>query len=115
MLASTRSHGGRPMVPLLLSAGLWGCSEPPVFNTITDITIKVQTPKGVDNDVYEGEKLERAKRCLYTTDEIESNQRKQEPIQEVLLLQVKDRNGDRMFELVTDENFSGGKGKYYYN
>ncbi len=103
------------MVPLLLSAGLWGCTEQPVFNGIGEIMIHIQTANGVKKELLEGERLERAKACMYTTAEIESSQAKTEVIQEVILVEVKDRLGDRMFEYYTNENFKGGKGKTYRN
>ena len=103
------------MVPLLLSTGLWGCTAQPVFNGIAEVTIHVQTASGVKKDHIEGERLERAKTCLYTTQEIEKSQAKPELIQEVILIEVKDRLGDRMFEYYTNENFSGNKGKNYRN
>lgn len=103
------------MVPILLSTALVGCTDPPVFNGITEVLIHTQTANGVKKDALEGEKLDRAKRCLYTTAEIQKGEAKPEVIQEVLLVEVKDRLGDRMFELYTDENFTGNKGKYYRN
>jgi hypothetical protein len=103
------------MLPFLLSAGLWGCTEQPVFVGIGEIMIHVQTANGVKKEALQGERLERAKSCLYSTVEIPKNAAKPEVIQEVILVQVKDRLGDRMFELYTDENFTGNKGKYYRN
>ena len=103
------------MVSLLLSAGLWGCSEQPVFNGVDEITIHIQTANGVKKETLEGERLNRAKSCLYTTSEIDASQAKSEVIQEVILLEVKDRLGDRMFEYYTNENLKGGKGKTYRN
>jgi hypothetical protein len=104
------------MVPLLLSAGLWGCTEQPVFNGIDEITIHEQTQNGVKKETLDGERLGRAVECLYSgTTEIEGAQAKPEVIQEVILIEVKDRLGDRMFEFFTDENFKGGKGKTYRN
>ena len=103
------------MVPLLLSAGLLGCTEQPVFNGIAEIKIHIQTANGTKVDTLEGERLGRATNCLYSTAEIEQSQAKTEVIQEVILVQVKDRFGDRMFEYFTNENFKGGKGKYFRN
>jgi hypothetical protein len=103
------------MVSLLLSAGLWGCTEQPVFNGIGEITIHVQTANGVKKEPLDGERLDRATECLYTTTEIPASQAKTEVIQEVILLEIKDRLGDRMFEFYTDQNFKGGKGKTYKN
>src|SRR5688572_26096257 len=103
------------MVPLLVSLGLGGCTTPPVFNGVAEVIVHVQTAKGTARDTLTGEKLERAAECLYTTEEIPAAQAKPEFLQEVILVQVKDRLGDRMFEFYTDENFKGDKGKIYRN
>lgn len=103
------------MVPFLLSAGLWGCTQPPVFDGIGEVMIRTQTANGVKTEPLEGERLERAKSCLYSTVQIDKTQANPQVIQEVILLEVKDRLGDRMFELFTNENFTGNKGKFYKN
>ena len=36
-------------------------------------------------------------------------------LQEIILLEVKDRLGDRMFELTHEPLLLGNKGKYYHN
>lgn len=103
------------MVTLLVSLGLWGCTQPPVYNGITEVIVHKQTAGGTNKETLEGERFDKATRCLYTTTEIPADQSKQELLQEILLIQVKDRLGDRMFEFYTDVNLKGNKGKYYYN
>jgi hypothetical protein len=94
---------------------LWvGCSDPPIFSQIEGITVISQTPGGTSNLVLEGEPLLKATDCLYRTEEIEQAESKTELLQEILLLEVKDRLGDRMFEMYTDENLKGNK-KYFRN
>jgi hypothetical protein len=97
-----------------LSLLLTACSTPPTFTQIGAVTVMVQTPGGTSKVQLEGEQLEAAKACLYATEEIQQEESKSELLQEILLLQVQDRYGDRMFELYTDENFKGNK-KYYRN
>lgn len=94
---------------------LAGCSSPPVFNTIATVTVRTQTPGGLETRTLEGAQLDSARTCLAQTEEISFEEAKTELIQEILVLQVKDRLGDRMFEFFTDENFKGNKGKYYRN
>jgi hypothetical protein len=105
------------MVPLLVAslASVVGCTASPVYNTIGGVIVHSQSPGGTSKDELVGERLENARNCLYTTEEIENSEAKQELLQEILLVQVKDRYGDRMFEFYTDENFKGNKGKYYRN
>ena len=105
------------MAPLLVSlvTTLWGCTPPPVYNGITEVIVHTQTAGGTNKEELAGDKLARAKRCLYGTEEIDQVQSKQELLQAVILMQVKDRLGDRMFEFYTTENFKGNKGKYYRN
>lgn len=98
-----------------LLQGMGGCASPPVFTQISEIVVQTQGPSGISRQPLTGEKLERAKNCLYDTEEIRAEATKAEPLQEILLLQVKDRHADRVFEFVTDENLKGNKGKYYRN
>jgi len=100
---------------LMVWLGLGGCAEPPVFMEVEEVIVHTQTTKGTTREALEGEKLEHAIGCLYETVEIGPKDAKQELIQEVILVQVKDRLGDRMFEFITDENFTGNKGKHYRN
>ena len=103
------------MVPLLVAtlASMVGCTTSPVYNTISGVTVHSQTPGGTSKDELTGDRLEQARECLYKTEEIQNSESKQDLLQEILLVQVKDRYGDRMFEFYTDENFKGNKGKYY--
>jgi hypothetical protein len=93
---------------------LAGCSTPPVFDGIDAVTVIVQTEMGTSKLELKGEQLDRARSCLYDTEEIAQEQAKTELLQEILMLDVKDRTADRTFEVYTDENFHGSK-KYYRN
>jgi len=95
-------------LPLLFA----GCSSPPVFDGIDSVTIIAQTEMGTSKIEMKGDQLERARACLYDTEEIQQEDAKSELLQEILMLEVKDRTADRTFELYTDENFHGAK-KYY--
>lgn len=103
------------MVPVLVAAlaSAVGCTTSPVYNSITGVIVHTQTPGGTSKDELAGDRLEKAKSCLYQTVEIQNSDSKPDLLQEILLIQVKDRYGDRMFEFYTDENFKGNKGKYY--
>jgi hypothetical protein len=99
-----------------LLPALWtGCTSPPVFTQITEVVVKTQGPGGTSSEPLTGERLDRARHCLYATEEIKKEDSKKEPLQEILLLQVKDRFADRVFEFYTNENLKGNKGKYYRN
>ncbi len=98
-----------------LMAVLTGCATAPVFDSISEVILQTQGPAGIQEDRLEGERLAQAVSCLVTTEEITEDQVKREAmITEILLLRVKDRRGDRMFEVTTTENFSG-RGKFYRN
>jgi hypothetical protein len=105
------------MATLLVSllTALWGCAPPPVYDQISGIIVHTQTADGTDKRELSGDTLARAARCLASTEEISQAQSNPELIEAVILLQVKDRFGDRMFEFYTTENFKGNKGKYYKN
>jgi hypothetical protein len=105
------------MAPVLVSllTSLWGCTPPPVYNQITKIIIHTQTAGGTNKKELTGDALDRAAKCMYQTEEIGQAASNPDLLQAVILLQVEDRNGDRMFEFYTNENFKGNKGKYYRN
>lgn len=92
----------------------FGCAEPPVFTGISAVTVIPQGPSGTTPVVLEGEQLAAAQSCLEQTVEVSSDQLSADLLQEILLIQVRDRRGDRVFEVFTANNFKGNK-KYYRN
>jgi hypothetical protein len=100
---------------LAILTALTGCSKPPVYNGIASITVHTQDARGTSQVELTGEKLDKARKCLMRTEEITQDEGSSELLQSIIMIQVKDRIGDRMFELYTNENFKGNKGKYYRN
>ncbi|MEM6927547.1 MAG: hypothetical protein AAF602_11500 [Myxococcota bacterium] len=96
---------------------LVGCEEPPIYSNIRSVTVHQQTgASGTQKTELTGEKLERAVQCLARTVETtEEESKKADFIQDIVVIQVVDRIGDRMFELFTKEHLKGNKGKYYQN
>ncbi len=94
---------------------LLGCTEAPVYQDITGVTIHTQTAAGTARKPLEGKKLQEAVRCLYSTTNIEESQASEDLLGSIYILEVKDKFGDRMFELYTDRNLKGNKGRYYEN
>ena len=94
-----------------------GCTKPPVYDTITEVIVHHQTAQGTAKETLSGDDLTQARDCLGGTKEINYDPDSDggEPLQAIYLLQVKDRNGDRMFEFLTDSVLKGNKGKYYRN
>jgi hypothetical protein len=92
----------------------FGCVEPTVFAGISAVTVIPQGSSGTTPMQLTGSELEAASACLYQTTEITKEQLNSDLLQEILLIQVKDTQGDRLFELFTGENFKGNK-KYYRN
>jgi hypothetical protein len=109
------------MGSLLLGLGIvgWlqGCAAGPVFVGVTEVTLNTQTASGIHKNTLEGDRLKEAVACLegQTTEIAPEAQNQESVLQEILLMGVKDKFGDRMFELTTTENFSGNKGKFYKN
>ncbi len=94
---------------------LFGCTEAPVYKNITGVTIHTQTAAGTSRRPVEGKKLTDAARCLYGTENIDESEASDELLGSIYILEVKDQFGDRMFELFTNENLKGNKGRYYRN
>lgn len=98
----------------LLLAGTLGCGEQKTFNGISDVQVRQISAEGLQERTFEGEELNRLKNCLYKSQEIAKDEGKQ-LLQSTYLIQVIDRNGERSFELYTESNMKGNKGKYYRN
>jgi len=101
---------------LSLVGHLAACTKPPVYNSIKGITVHEQTgTSGTNRTELTGEQLLAAANCLYSTAEIPQEESDEAFLNGMILLEVKDRLGDRMFELYTKQNFKGNHGKYYRN
>ena len=98
----------------LLLAGTLGCAEDKAFNGISDVQVRQISAEGLQERTFVGEDLNRLKNCLYKSDVIPQDEGKQ-LLQSTYLIQVTDRNGERSFELYTESNMKGNKGKYYRN
>ena len=94
---------------------LLGCAEAPVYKNITGVTVHTQTASGTSRKALEGKQLQDAIDCLYKTTNIEEGQASEELLGSIYILEVRDAFGDRMFELYTDRNLKGNKGRYYEN
>lgn len=95
---------------------LGGCATQPVFFEISEISLTTQNSNGSHKQVLEGDQLAEAVWCLEGgTVEVSPEELSSDVLQEILMVGVKDRNGDRMFELTSTQNFSGNKGKLYRN
>lgn len=108
-----RSSVAIATVTLLLGSTL-GCGDQKTFNGINSVQVRKISAEGLEEMYYEGEELKRLTNCLYKSKEIPEDQGKQ-LLQSTYLIQVKDRNGERSFELYTESNMKGNKGKYYMN
>jgi hypothetical protein len=119
-MVASGGQGGRQMRLLVLAYlpvwSLQGCAVQPVFQGITEITLNTQTSTGTHKIVLKDDRLKEAVECLEgKTTEIKPEAQSQDVLQEILLMGVKDKGGDRVFELTTSTNFSGNKGKFYSN
>lgn len=94
---------------------LFGCTEAPVYQNITGVTIHTQDSAGTSRKSLEGKQLKAAVACLYDTQNIEPEQASEQLLGSIYIIEVKDQFGDRMFELFTNENLKGNKGRYYQN
>jgi hypothetical protein len=94
---------------------LTACGTSATYQDITGVTIHHQTSGGTSKDVLTGDELAAATQCLYSTRAIDQAEASQDLLATIYLVEVKDRLGDRMFELYTNRNMKGNKGKYYEN
>lgn len=109
----------RVLIPLFAASGLLlgatACSNAAPFNGISSVTVRHIGEGGLKNKEFTAAEMQQLVGCLYTTVEIEEAMTKQELLQTTYLIEISDGLGDRSFELYTDENMKGNKGKYYVN
>lgn len=103
------------LLPILVPLLQTGCSTPPLFNQISSITVHNQTARGTHRQAIEGEDLASAAACLGQSQELESDPGAGDLLRSVILLEIEDRNGHRMFELYSSKNMKGNGGSYYFN
>ena len=92
-----------------------GCASGPIFQNIESITVHRQDSKGTRKEKLTGKELDQVASCLYRTKIIPDEDANEPLLGSVLLMEVKDGQANRMFELFTQENFKGNKGKTYSN
>lgn len=102
----------------LLAAGLavlTACGEPPPFAGITSVKVRHIGESGLKETVFEGKKQQAIQACLYSSVEVPEEATLRDLLQTTYLIEVSDSNGDRSFELYTQKNLKGNKGRYYVN
>lgn len=99
-------------LPLLLAA----CGQSgPVFSGISAVKVRHMSTGGLSSTDLTGADLKAAVQCLGGTTEIAANDADELLLTTTYLLVIRDRMGDRNFELYTENNLKGNKNKYYAN
>ena len=95
---------------------LAGCDAGAPFTEIQQISIRHIGANGLVKRDLDSDELARAQTCLVTqTRLIEPEAALTELLPTTYLIEVKDKGGIRSFELYTQENLKGNKGRYYQN
>lgn len=99
-----------------LFATLVACGSGPVFNGISTVKVRhIGMSAGLSETKLDAKKQAELINCLYNTTEVEEADTLRELLQTTYLLEISDGQGDRSFELYTQQNLKGNKGKYYVN
>lgn len=101
-----------PLLSILL-----GCSEGPLFDNIQGIEVQVVSPNGLKRTHLQDPELSSAASCLATTtNQVDvSETEKRQLLQTTYLLLIRDNQGIRNFEMLTDQHLKGNKDRYYEN
>jgi predicted ATPase len=109
----------RTLFPLLavpaMLLGATACTSKATFQGISSVKVRHIGEGGLKDKVFKEAAMEELIACLYTTTEVTEEETKRELLQTTYLIEISDNLGDRSFELYTDENIKGNKGKYYVN
>jgi hypothetical protein len=100
---------------LLGSLSACGFQAGPVFRNIQNVKIRHIGPSGLTDTELDALKQKEMIKCLYQTTEVEEEETLRDLLQTTFLLVISDAAGDRNFELYTQQNLKGNKGKYYVN
>ena len=93
---------------------LVGCGEAPLFNGIDGVVVQHVSANGLNKTDLQQTGLKLASECLHTGVEVSMEAtEKRQLLQTTYLLIIKDSNGQRNFEMLTDQHIKGNKGKYY--
>jgi len=103
------------MLGALVLAGC-GNAEPPLFEGVTKVVILPVGSGGLMRKEVSSADLPKVTSCLYRgTTEIAAEKASEELLAVVFLIEINDKRGARSFELYTDKNLKGNRGKYYEN
>lgn len=94
---------------------LLGCGEAPTYQGISSVTIHKQTSQGTSRKTLDGKDFDQVAQCLYATEVVPQPENLDDLLGSIIILEVNDRMGDRMFELYSQRHMKGNKGKYYHN
>jgi hypothetical protein len=87
----------------------------PIFADVTGIVLHRQGTDGdVIRDVLEDRRLEEAVECLELTREL-GEQFEEPPLEEVVLVEIADRYGDRMFQPYSAHLVAGNRRRHYWS
>ena len=92
---------------------LAGCGEAQTYSGISAVTVHKQTAQGTSRTALEGAELDAVIDCLYTTQEVPLPENLDDLLGSIVIIEVRDNMGDRMFELYSQKHLKGNKGKYY--
>lgn len=100
-----------PLLSLLLA-----CGEGPLFTDIQGIEVQVVSPNGLKRTHLDQTGLKVGIDCLNTTSQVtQADTEKRQLLQTAYLILVRDANGVRNFEMITDQHLKGNKERYYQN
>lgn len=103
------------ILPTILLMAI-GCIEGPPFTEIQDISIRHIGANGLVKRDLDAKELSRAQACLIQkTREIKPEAALQELLPTTYLIEVTEKTEIRSFELYTQQNLKGNKGRYYHN
>ena len=94
---------------------LLACGEAPTYQGISAVTVRRQTAQGTSKKELQGRDLDTIVGCLYQTEPVAQPEDLDDLLGSIVIVEVQDRVGDRMFELYSAQYMKGNKGKYYRN
>lgn len=94
---------------------LTACAPSGPFDGIRSVQVRHIGSGGLQDKKFPPNEMQKLVNCLYQTVEVAEEQTDRELLQTTFLVVVSDKLGDRSFELYTERNLKGNKGKYYTN
>lgn len=97
---------------IIFLLGSCGSQEGGVFDEISEVSVRLQSKRGLNSVPLSVMAEQRIRECLYTSSVVTADRLDEEVLANHYFVVVEDKRGSHVFELFTKRNLSGVTGNY---